>query len=81
MEIVEVIGVLTLLALALLFGDRREGVMLYVMAGMASIAYGLTWRGTYDTAAGLVFSISLIGLGIYCLILSLYNVINWLRSR
>lgn len=75
MDTIQAVAISALLALAFWRGKEREGILLYVMAGIAIIAYGLAWPGTYNSGTGMVFSIAMLGVGIYCLILAVFNII------
>ena len=58
----------------------RRDIFFYIIACPVSIVAGLYWRGYQSTNLGLVLSITLVGIGLYCLIMAIYNLANKLRD-
>ena len=80
MDIIQTVATMGILILAFFRGDHREGVLLYALAGIATITFGLTWTGTYDSGSDYVLSICAVGIGIYCLVLAVFSILNRIRS-
>lgn len=80
MDLVQTIGLIGLLYLAFWQGVQREGVVIYALVGAVVITFGLSWRGTYDTPAGVVFGLAIVGIGIYCLICAVVNIWRKLKG-
>lgn len=58
----------------------RRDVFLYIITGLAMIAFGLGWYDDYNSSTGFVVSICLMGIGVYSLILGGYNLIKSRRG-
>ena len=54
----------------------RRDVFLYFMAAPVSITSGLMWRSRFDTPDGIAISLVLVAIGIYCLIMGIYNLVK-----
>ena len=72
MEITQVIITIVLLILTFL----RRDIFLYFIVSPVAIATGLLWRPNYDTPDGLVISLVLVGIGIYCMVMGIYNLVR-----
>jgi len=70
-----ILGIAVVLFLIFMALWRRD-IFLYFMAAPVTIVYGLAWRGYYDTTEGLVTSLVLVGIGLYCLIMGIYNTVR-----
>ena len=55
----------------------RRDIFFYFMACPVSITAGLMWRSRFDTPDGIVMSLALVGIGIYCLIMGIYNMVRY----
>lgn len=81
MDLEQICVVLGLLFLAFWRGDGKEGIFIYLMAGASMIAMGLAWRGSYSDGFGITVSITTIGVGFYCIILAVYNLIQEITRK
>jgi len=64
-----IIGFLVIVAL------WRRDEALYLIASIPTIVFGLMYRGTHDTLDGLVISIAVVSMGIFLLIMAIYNIV------
>jgi hypothetical protein len=81
MDLIQLRAVLALLLLAFWRGDGKEGIFLYLMAGVSTMGMGLSWRASYNTGFGVTLSTAYIGIGFYCILLAIYNVILMITRR
>lgn len=71
MELSQVVMIIFIILIAF----WRRDIFLYFMAAPVSLATGLAWRGYYDNPLGISISLVLIGIGVYCLVVGIYNVV------
>lgn len=77
MTTIEVIGLVGLVGLTFI----RKDVFLYLICSPACIAYGMYWYSSFHHPAGFVFSLVLIGIGLYSLIMGGYNLVKRTQER
>ncbi len=54
----------------------RRDIFFYLIASPVAIVEGLGWRAAHNDDTGMVISIAFIGIGLYCLIMAIYNIVG-----
>lgn len=57
----------------------RRDIFLYLMTAPVVLTFGLMWRPAYPTPDGMVISLALIGTGLYCFIMGIFNIVRIAR--
>jgi hypothetical protein len=70
MDIQEIVVPLFIILVAL----WRRDIFFYFLAAPVAVVFGLMWRPAYPTPAGVVVSLALVGIGLYCFIKGLENL-------
>jgi len=59
----------------------RRDIFLYLIAGPVAIGMGLAWRGHNPEFDGYIVAGAFIGIGVYCLIMGIWNLVDKASSR
>ena len=54
----------------------RKDIILYLATAPIMLAVGLAWYDTYKTPFGMIVSLGLILIGVYCFFLGVYNMLK-----